>query len=104
MPSPRRPTPPGQLLGESGLLEAARRLDPATSSPLAIGQSLLDSVGAAPRAGHAADDDVTLVVLHHNASASPEVVGRGEARRLRQGVRAQVGLIGRPDSSRGRTR
>jgi phosphoserine phosphatase RsbU/P len=62
----------GQLLGESGLLEAARRLDPATSSPLAIGQSLLDAV-AQHRGQMQADDDVTLVVLHHDASASPRL-------------------------------
>ncbi len=62
----------GQLLGESGLLEAARRLDPASSSPLAIGRSLLDSV-AQHRGRVPADDDVTLVVLHHDASPSPRL-------------------------------
>jgi sigma-B regulation protein RsbU (phosphoserine phosphatase) len=62
----------GRLLGESGLLEAARHLDPATGSPLAIGQSLLDSV-ANHRGRQQADDDVTLVVLHHDASPSPRL-------------------------------
>jgi sigma-B regulation protein RsbU (phosphoserine phosphatase) len=62
----------GQLLGESGLLEAARRLDGSGGTPAAIGQSLLDSV-ARHREGRPADDDVTVVVLHHNASHSPRL-------------------------------
>jgi serine phosphatase RsbU (regulator of sigma subunit) len=62
----------GQLLGESGLLEAARRLDTSGSSPLSIGTSLLEAV-ARHRGQSPADDDVTLVVLHHNASPSPRL-------------------------------
>jgi serine phosphatase RsbU (regulator of sigma subunit) len=62
----------GQLLGESGLLEAARRLDATTGSPSTIGQALLASA-ARHRGGAAAEDDVTLVVLHHDASPSPRL-------------------------------
>lgn len=62
----------GQLLGESGLLEAARRLDTSNASPASIGKAMLEEVarhrGAAPP-----DDDVTLVVVHHNASPSPRL-------------------------------
>jgi phosphoserine phosphatase RsbU/P len=62
----------GQLLGESGLLEAARRLDATTGSPSTIGQALLASA-AQHRGGAAAEDDVTIVVLHHDASPSPRL-------------------------------
>jgi serine phosphatase RsbU (regulator of sigma subunit) len=62
----------GQLLGEAGLLEAARRLDPPSGSPDAIGRALLDSV-ARHRGQRPAEDDVTLVVLYHNASHSPRL-------------------------------
>jgi phosphoserine phosphatase RsbU/P len=62
----------GQLLGESGLLAAARRLDATGGSASAIGQALLGSV-AQHRGGAAAEDDVTLVVLHHDASPSPRL-------------------------------
>lgn len=62
----------GQLLGESGLLDAARRLETSSASPAAIGTTMLEEV--ARHRGHApADDDVTLVVLHHNASPSPRL-------------------------------
>ena len=62
----------GQLLGESGLLEAARRLETTAGSPATVGHALLGSVSQ-HRGGSAADDDVTLVVLHHDASASPRL-------------------------------
>ena len=62
----------GQLLGESGLLEVARRLDASVSAPVSVGTSLLEAV-ARHRGEAPADDDVTLVVLHHNASASPRL-------------------------------
>jgi serine phosphatase RsbU (regulator of sigma subunit) len=62
----------GQLLGESGLLEVARRLDASVSSPVSIGTSLLEAV-ARHRGQGPANDDVTLVVLHHNASPSPRL-------------------------------
>jgi serine phosphatase RsbU (regulator of sigma subunit) len=62
----------GQLLGESGLLEAARRIDRSAGSPSLIGTALLEAV-ARHRGNGPADDDVTLVVLHHNASPSPRL-------------------------------
>lgn len=61
-----------RMLGEPGLLDAARGVDVASSLPAAIGTALLKAVanhrGLAP-----ADDDVTLVVLHHNASPAPRL-------------------------------
>lgn len=60
--------PAGQMLGEPGLLEAARGLDP--RHPLRIGPGMLDGV-ARHRAGQPADDDVTVLVLHHHAGPSP---------------------------------
>jgi phosphoserine phosphatase RsbU/P len=62
----------GQLLGESGLLDAARRLDTSDRTPSSIGHTLLESVDRY-RGGTPADDDVTLVVLRHNASPSPRL-------------------------------
>ncbi len=62
----------GQLLGEAGLLEAARRLDASAGQPAEIGRALLDAV-ARHRGGRPAGDDVTLVVLRHNASHSPRL-------------------------------
>jgi phosphoserine phosphatase RsbU/P len=62
----------GKLLGEEGLLEVARRLDLSDSRPGAIGPALLEAV-AGHREHRAADDDVTLVILHHNASATPRL-------------------------------
>lgn len=62
----------GQLLGESGLLEAARGLDTSACSPASIGTALLEAV-ARHRGQRPAEDDVTLVILHHNASPSPRL-------------------------------
>jgi phosphoserine phosphatase RsbU/P len=59
----------GKLLGEAGLLEAARGLDLVELSPTTIGKALLSAV-ARHRGGAAADDDVTIAVLYHNASSS----------------------------------
>ena len=56
--------PAGRMLGEEGLLELARGLD--ASQPLRIGPALRDAV-ALHRAGRPANDDVTLLTLHHNA-------------------------------------
>ncbi len=61
--------PSGKLLGESGLLAIAAELDLATSSPGAIGSELLSAVRR-HRNSASADDDVTVIVLHHN-SAGP---------------------------------
>jgi serine phosphatase RsbU (regulator of sigma subunit) len=62
----------GKLLGEEGLLEAARRLDLSDSRPGAIGPALLKAV-AGHREHRSAEDDVTLVLLNHNASPSPRL-------------------------------
>ena len=64
--------PSGRLLGEPGLLEAARQLDLADTRPSTIGPALLKAV-ARHRQGEAAADDVTLVVVRHNAGASPRL-------------------------------
>jgi serine phosphatase RsbU (regulator of sigma subunit) len=64
--------PQGQLLGQAGLLQMARALDMTGPDPAQIGSALLRSV-ALHRLGASADDDVTLVVLYHNASASPRL-------------------------------
>ncbi len=61
-----------KLLGEAGLVNAARALDVENASPEAIGAALLEAV-ARHRAVGSAEDDVTLVVLRHNASASPRL-------------------------------
>jgi serine phosphatase RsbU (regulator of sigma subunit) len=53
----------GKLLGEEGLLELCRGLDP--TAPLAFGPALLAAVDL-HRNGRPADDDITLVTLHHN--------------------------------------
>ena len=81
----------GKLLGEEGLLEAARRLDLSDSQPGAIGPALLDAV-AGHREHGPAEDDVTLVILHHNASRDATAFAGREGRRLRQGLRAEDGL------------
>jgi serine phosphatase RsbU (regulator of sigma subunit) len=55
--------PAGAMLGEAGLLALARGLDPA--DPANIGPALRDRV-AHYRGERPADDDVTLLTLHHN--------------------------------------
>ncbi len=62
----------GQLLGESGLLDLACMTNPSVPSPALAGRALLDAV-AAYRGDTPPDDDVTLVVLHHNAAPSPRL-------------------------------
>jgi phosphoserine phosphatase RsbU/P len=57
----------GKLLGESGLLAVATALDMASSDPGAIGLAFLSAV-ASHRGASGADDDVTMLVLRHNAS------------------------------------
>jgi phosphoserine phosphatase RsbU/P len=61
--------PSGRLLGESGLVETARGLniDLDSASPGAVGSALLEAV-ASHRGRESADDDVTVVVLNHNAA------------------------------------
>jgi phosphoserine phosphatase RsbU/P len=64
--------PAGKLLGENGLLEAARGLDRSDLRPDRIGRALLERV-ACHRGHRSALDDETLVVLHHNASPTPRM-------------------------------
>ena len=59
--------PSGKLLGETGLLAVAAELDLANSGPGAIGAALLSAV-ARHRGQASADDDVTMIVLHHTAA------------------------------------
>lgn len=54
-----------QLLGEEGLLNLVKRLDPARPKELA--ESLMKVLNDY-RGGEPADDDVTIVVMHHNAN------------------------------------
>jgi serine phosphatase RsbU (regulator of sigma subunit) len=62
----------GALLGEHGLLDAARGLELVDRNPATIGKALLQAV-ARHRYPAPADDDLTLVVLHHNAAGSPRL-------------------------------
>jgi sigma-B regulation protein RsbU (phosphoserine phosphatase) len=64
----------GKLLGEEGLLEIARGLD--GGDPRALGEALLAGVDR-HRGGGPADDDVTLLTLHHNAGG-PRRLSLGE--------------------------
>ncbi len=60
--------PQGRQLGEQGLLALAQCIDAA--DPEHAGRMLLDAV-AAHRAGAMADDDVTLLTIHHNGEDPP---------------------------------
>jgi sigma-B regulation protein RsbU (phosphoserine phosphatase) len=53
----------GSMLGEEGLLAIVRGLD--LAHPIRLGPALLRAIGE-HRDGVEADDDVTLLVLHHN--------------------------------------
>jgi serine phosphatase RsbU (regulator of sigma subunit) len=56
--------PEGRLLAEGGLLEIARKVD--VTDPREAGARLLAEI-VRYRGGAEADDDVTLLALHHNA-------------------------------------
>jgi len=60
--------PQGKPLGEAGLLALARGLD--AERPDSLCRSLLQAV-TDYRAGTPADDDVTMLLLHHNAADPP---------------------------------
>jgi serine phosphatase RsbU (regulator of sigma subunit) len=60
----------GRMLGEAGLLDIARSLD--ADDPIGLGPTLVDAVER-HRGGKPADDDATLLVLHHNAGPSPHL-------------------------------
>lgn len=62
--------PEGRMLGEDGLLNLARDLD--ATDPRALGPALLRSVEQ-HRGGRAADDDLTILALHHNAGPPPRL-------------------------------
>jgi len=59
---PEATDPAGRQLGEAGLLRLAEQVD--ATDPQAIGRSLLERV-AAYRGGEPADDDLTLLTIHH---------------------------------------
>lgn len=61
-------SPDGTLLSEVGLIRLCERLD--ASRPDLLIPALLDSVRAY-RGGPEPDDDVTALLLHHNASETP---------------------------------
>ncbi|NLX13547.1 MAG: serine/threonine-protein phosphatase [Phycisphaerales bacterium] len=61
--------PDGRLLGEEQLLQIIERLD--TQSPETFCPRLLKALEAY-RGGHPSDDDITLLLLHHNADNPPQ--------------------------------
>ena len=85
--------PAGKLLGETGLLDAARGLDLSDRRPATIGPALLETV-ARHRGHRSAEDDVTLVILHHNAFKDAAAHAGPEGRRVCKGLWAEAGLIG----------
>ena len=60
----------GQLLLEEGLLGMVRYLDAA--NPADLNRDLLDRLGRY-RGGRGANDDVTVLTLHHTASHAPRL-------------------------------
>ena len=74
----------GPMLGEAGLLNLVRGVS--IGDPQRLGREVLDRV-AAHRQGAAADDDQTLIVLHHNGTEPPN-------RPLRNAIRWMADLLG----------
>jgi serine phosphatase RsbU (regulator of sigma subunit) len=70
----------GRFLGASGLLERIAGMGEPPRDPVLLGRKLLESIPLA-------DDDVTLLVLHHTASEVP-------FRPVREAVRAIARLVG----------
>lgn len=62
--------PDGKLLGEVGVLRLLNGLD--ASDPATLNRRLMEAV-ARFRGGTPPDDDVTLVLLHHNAAEAPRM-------------------------------
>lgn len=61
-------SPDGRQLGEQGLLDIIRKLDPA--DPLVFREALIHAVDAF-RAHAPADDDMTLLLIRHNGADPP---------------------------------
>lgn len=74
----------GALLGEAGLLQLVEQLP--MDNPEKMGKQLLSRI-AAYRGGQPADDDQTLIVLHHNASEVPR-------RPIRNSIRYIASMLG----------
>ncbi len=62
--------PRGELLGTCGLLELVRSMD--ASAFESLSGSIRDALGAL-RGGASPDDDLTVLVLHHNAADPPRL-------------------------------
>lgn len=75
----------GRMLGETGLLDAARRIGP--REPGDFVRRLVDEVVGAQ--GERADDDLTVILLHHNAGEPGRMGVRERARSLAR----QIGLV-----------
>jgi serine phosphatase RsbU (regulator of sigma subunit) len=60
----------GQRLYEDGLLDMVRGVDP--SNPANLGRNLLDRLDQY-RGGQPADDDVTVLTIHHTATRPPRL-------------------------------
>jgi serine phosphatase RsbU (regulator of sigma subunit) len=80
----------GRLLGEDGLLEIAMRADP--SDPMDLGRQMIGAVDAHRGADVPRDDDVTLMVLHHNGADPPP-------QSLGQRIRVTARMLGLPRRS-----
>jgi serine phosphatase RsbU (regulator of sigma subunit) len=62
--------PNGQMLGETGLLELVRLLD--VTDPTKVAAALLARLDAY-RGGKVPNDDLTVLLLHHNAGGPPRL-------------------------------
>ena len=87
----------GELLGTSGLLELVRSVD--VSAYEALSSSIRSALEAL-RGGEASDDDLTVLVLHHNA-ADPPRLPIGERLRV-LGRMMGIGRIDPPTLENGR--
>jgi sigma-B regulation protein RsbU (phosphoserine phosphatase) len=74
----------GVLLGEAGLIKMVRDLP--VTQPQSFGKALLDRI-ATYRNHATADDDQTLIVLHHNATEVP-------SRPIRNSIRYIASMLG----------
>jgi sigma-B regulation protein RsbU (phosphoserine phosphatase) len=72
----------GELMGTSGLLEVVRSMDASAFETLS--ESIRNALDAL-RGGKAPDDDLTVLVLHHNA-ADPPRLSVGERMRVLGGM------------------